>query len=158
MLLIFQKVLNQIWTYWLRPIWYNWAVCGYDTAAIKPPSNIHSPCRLLCVWLKGAHASWACNETWLLKLGVCVHGLFLPADPGCCMQGAGTHFFPPTPARLKYCPELRWFSGDSKCFSPSCPYSAAFIPPAEGHGNYPAHCPEGMVTNSGRGYRACLES
>lgn len=111
--------------------------------------------QLGCLWLQccsnkatvtPSHLAGCSGSGWkeLILAGV--------LDPGVC-AGAGSvckkrehiFFFSPTPSRLKYCPELRWFSGDSKCFSPRCLHSAAFTPPAEGHGNYPAHSPEGMV-------------
>lgn len=118
---IFQKVLNQIWMNWLRPILSNWAVGGYSAAATVISS----------------HPAGCFGSDWKEHILVGV------LNPGVCAGSAWKkreHIFSfPTPARLKYCPELRWFS------SPRCLHTAAFTPPAEGHGNYPAHSPEGMV-------------
>lgn len=108
MFLFFQKVLHQIWTYWLRPIWNIWAVCGYGAAAIKPLSNVHSPCRMLNIQLKGAHASRACNETMLLKLGVRVHGLFVSTCSSRMLRArSGNAFFFPHTCKVKVLPWIK---------------------------------------------------
>lgn len=135
MLLIFQKVLNQVWTYWLSPIWNNWAVCGYDSAAIKSLSNIHSPRRMLCAWLKGKHMGRARNKMGILKLGMCLQGLLPPdgveADPGCCRQGVCTQLLFPHTCKSQELPWIKAISGDSNKAFP-----AVHSWTAEGHGNY----------------------
>lgn len=152
MLLIFQKVLNQVWTYWLSPIWNNWAVCGYDSAAIKSLSNIHSPCRMLCAWLKGKHMGRARNKMGILKLGMCLQGLLPPdgveADPGCCRQGVCTQLLFPHTCKTQELPWIKAISGDSNKAFP-----AVHSWTAEGHGNY-RHTAQNVVKNSGRGYQA----